>query len=88
MKLILCSFITFLFISAVKGTPFWDKLFNGYETSYNYGQSYGSYPRTRSYGRSYGHDGGDGGERYKSICRVHAASSLAFPGRVGNPVCP
>lgn len=26
--------------------------------------------------------------RYNEICRMHAGDSVAFPGRVGNPVCP
>lgn len=41
--------------------------------------------RNNNYGRSY-NDGGS--QRYKSICRAHAGMNLAFPGRIGNPVCP
>ncbi|GLV32287.1 hypothetical protein CBL_01002 [Carabus blaptoides fortunei] len=26
--------------------------------------------------------------RYNEICRLHAGDSIAFPGRIGNPVCP
>lgn len=26
--------------------------------------------------------------RYNEICRIHAVDGLAFPGRIGNPVCP
>ncbi|GLV37422.1 Secretory 20 [Carabus blaptoides fortunei] len=26
--------------------------------------------------------------RYNEICRLHADDSIAFPGRIGNPVCP
>ncbi|CAG9861608.1 unnamed protein product [Phyllotreta striolata] len=46
--------------------------------NYNYGYS------RRNYGNSYD----DGGDRYRSICRIHAIDSLAFPGRIGAPVCP
>ncbi|KAF7272010.1 uncharacterized protein LOC143200153 [Rhynchophorus ferrugineus] len=66
--------------------PFLSKLFGGYSSG-GYGGGY--YKRPRSYGRSYEYgDGGGGGERYKAICRVHAVDSLAFPGRIGRPVCP
>lgn len=37
-------------------------------------------------GRGYGPEGGN--RRYKAICRIHAVDTQAYPGRVGNPVCP
>ncbi|RZC33574.1 hypothetical protein BDFB_000751 [Asbolus verrucosus] len=54
------------------------KLFGGYD--------YTSQRRPRTYGHYGGSEGGN--RRYKAICRIHAVDSLAFPGRVGNPVCP
>lgn len=41
--------------------------------------------------RHYGHGQqrqkiGEG--RYREICRIHHVDSLAYPGAVGNPVCP
>ncbi|KAJ3642278.1 hypothetical protein Zmor_025078 [Zophobas morio] len=48
---------------------------------------YPSQSRPRNHGRSYGFNEG-GNRRYKAICRIHAVDSLAFPGRVGKPICP
>lgn len=80
-----------MFVSVVP-TPIW-KLFGGYDgtTGYQQYNNYGSYPyygqsRPRyNYGRSQSEGGGN---RYKAICRVHAGDAEAFPGRIGNPVCP
>ncbi|KAG5886067.1 hypothetical protein JTB14_018926 [Gonioctena quinquepunctata] len=61
----------------------------GYGNNRGYGNTgYGNYypQRPARNGRHYNAEGG--GERYKAICRVHAIDSLAFPGTVGNPVCP
>lgn len=87
MKFILTVFcFLILVIVDTAPNPVW-KLFSGGNSGYNYNNyyGYGYYPRQPryNYGRSY-----SGDDRYKSICRVHAVSSLAFPGRIGNPVCP
>lgn len=61
---------------------------NGYQQYGNYGpyqQPYYGQSRPRyNYGRSHNEGGGN---RYKTICRVHAAGTEGFPA-VGNPVCP
>jgi hypothetical protein len=73
-------FVTILLLLNVNSqpVPFWN-LFSGYD--------YPVQRQPRNYGRQYGGSQG-GNRRYKAICRIHAVDSLAFPGRVGNPVCP
>lgn len=64
---------------------------SGYNYNYNNYNGYsrgngGYYPQQPRYnhGKSYGGDGGS--ERYKSISMMHNVDTLAFPGKVGNPV--
>ncbi|ENN74926.1 hypothetical protein D910_04549 [Dendroctonus ponderosae] len=86
MKLITSAVLVVVLIVCVAdiqavASPFWDKLFGG--NDYTYGNGYS---RPRSYGRNY--NSGDGGDRYKAICRVHAIDSFSFPGQISRPVCP
>lgn len=59
---------------------------NNYQQYQPVRRAYGNGYR-RGYGRHIGPSPG-GGERYKAICRIHSVDSLAFPGQVGNPICP
>lgn len=86
LSLILFSVVFVGVSSAPKGI--W-KLFGYDPNGYQYPNGYNSgyyYPQKPRYGKSYNSEGG--GRRYASICHVHAVDTLAFPGRVGNPVCP
>lgn len=87
ISLVLCVAVIFSIVVSTGARPEgFLKLFGGYDGGgYNYN---GYYQRPRyNRGRSY-NDGEGGGRRYKAICRVHAVDSLAFPGKIGNPVCP
>lgn len=91
-NLLLLSFFFILLLSIVVETslPSTWKLFGfdtsgSYQPSNNYGSYYSQSRPRYNYGRSQS-DGG--GNRYKSICHVHAAGTEGFPGRIGNPVCP
>ncbi|EFA09889.1 hypothetical protein TcasGA2_TC012038 [Tribolium castaneum] len=80
LKLVFPALLIFLsvFVAADSFSPPFLRLF-GFEDYYQQ-------RRPRNYGRQYGSEGGN--RRYKAICRVHAVDAQAFPGRVGNPVCP
>lgn len=70
---LLVVLLSAVLVCEAASSPFFYQLYSGY---------YGQRP---THGRSYD---GEGESRYKAICRVHAVDSLAFPGRIGNPVCP
>lgn len=90
---VLFFMLTFLFMSVLAAPSSLWKLF-GYDPNsagnnaygqYNYGSYNYNYQPRSNRGRSY-NDGGN--TRYKAICHVHASGAEAFPGRIGNPVCP
>ncbi|CAG9861609.1 unnamed protein product [Phyllotreta striolata] len=91
LLLLLSCYLLFT-IAGGAPSPAWSATgYSGY--NYNY-DGYNSYRRgnggyyggqtRREYGKSSGNEGGS--DRYKSIARVHAVDSLAFPGKIGNPV--
>lgn len=87
MKKITVIFVCVVVFSMGLCSPAWGLPQYGYNSGYNHGyrQHHGGHGNQH---RAHRQRQLNGGDRYASICRQHAISSIPFPGQPGAPICP